>query len=65
MAVSVNKRAINQAHVEQLRRRHKELSDEIKIEENRPSGSDEYIRTLKLKKLKVKDAIEWNSKAVA
>ena len=46
------------AHVEELKRRHKSLSDQVEAAQRAPGTSDQKIAELKKQKLRLKEEIE-------
>jgi hypothetical protein len=53
------------AHVEELKRRHKVLSEEVEAAQRAPGTADERIAEMKKQKLKLKEEIQRLSERIA
>lgn len=53
------------AHLEELRRQHRELDERISNEERQPGSDDLAIRKLKVEKLRIKEQIEEAERSAA
>ena len=58
MAVAITNKKVKETRLDMLRKKHKDLSEKIEKDQQDLSCSDLYIRSLKSKKLRIKEEIE-------